>query len=206
MIRITRGYDLACQADCAMFEDRRRLFVDLLAWNVPVIADRFELDQYDGPLATYIAEVNESCGHEGSLRLLPTDSPHILCDLFPQLVDGPVPVGPDVCEITRLCLPSRLPAARRLKVRNRLITAMVDHALQTGISTLTGVTRPAFRDAVLEMGWLGRALGRTQVIDGMALSAFAISIDPKTPERLAATGVYVPTTKPLAAPALSVAA
>ena len=41
MIRVTQGYDIACAADAAMFEDRRRLFVDLMRWNVPVVAGRF---------------------------------------------------------------------------------------------------------------------------------------------------------------------
>jgi acyl homoserine lactone synthase len=192
MIRLSRGYDLSLAADAAMFEDRRRLFVDLMRWDVPVVAGRFEIDGYDGPDAVYVREIDETGAHRGSLRLLPTVMPHLLADLFCELVDGPVPCGAHVFEITRLCLPQRLPAAQRLVVRNRLISAMVDHALDAGISLLIGFVRPDFRDAVLEMGWRGRALGPVRMVGGMALGAFALEIDAATPDLLAATGIYTP--------------
>jgi acyl-homoserine lactone synthase len=190
MIRIARGYDLANPLDAAMFEDRRALFVDLMRWTLPVTAGRFEIDQFDGAHATYICE-DDCRGHAGSLRLLPSVRPHILGDLFAALADRPVPRGRGTFEITRLCLPSRLGAAGRLVVRNRLISAMVDHALAQGITTLTGVVRPAFREAVLAMGWEAAALGPVRTIGGMTLGAFRIAINSDTPARLAGAGIYV---------------
>jgi len=192
MIRVVRGYDLTQFSGCAMFEDRRRVFVDRMRWDVPVVDRRFEIDQYDGPDALYIVESVADGGHLGSLRLLATTGPHILGNLFFGLVDGPVPVGADVHEITRLCVSPDLDRDARLACRNRLISAMVDHALASGITLLTGVVRPAFRDAILEMGWPGRALGPSRVVGGMALGAFAVTIAADTPARLAATGIYSP--------------
>src|SRR3546814_13100041 len=75
----------------------------------------------------------------GSLRLLPSNKPHILSELFPELCPAGVPTGPTTYEVTRLCLPVRHGAAERLRIRNALITAMVDHALTNGITRLTGV-------------------------------------------------------------------
>jgi acyl homoserine lactone synthase len=201
MIRITRGYDLAVPLDAAMFEARRALFVDLMRWTLPVRFGRFEIDQFDGPHATYLVASDPGGGHSGSMRLLPSARPHILGDLFAALCDDPVPCGADTCEITRLCLPAGLGAARRLEVRNRLISAMVDHALAEGIRTLTGVVRPAFRDAVLAMGWEAAPLGPVRVIDGLALGAFRIGIAPETPARLARTGIYAPYDRVPAPPA-----
>lgn len=192
MIRIARGYDLLDPRDTAMFEDRRRLFVDMMRWDVPVRDDRFEIDQFDGVSAIYIQHTGDGAEHEGSMRLLPSTGSHILADLFAGLCIDQVPRGSETFEITRLCLPARLGAKRRLVVRNRLISAMVDHCLAIGVRTLTGVVRPAFRDAVLEMGWRARALGPTKDMGGMALGAFAISVDDETPARLAATGIYAP--------------
>src|SRR3546814_2396681 len=78
------------------------------------------------------------------MRLLSTERPHILDTLFPDLcADGP-PTGMGIVEITRLCLPCRLGRARRLATRNRLISAMVDHAAATGIMSLTGVVSASF--------------------------------------------------------------
>ena len=38
----------------AMFEARKRVFIDLLKWDLPVLADRFEIDHFDDPHATYL--------------------------------------------------------------------------------------------------------------------------------------------------------
>lgn len=193
MIRINKGYNLTDARDAAMFECRRRLFVDLMQWDVPVVQDRFEIDQYDGPEAIYIAEFLDAADHRGSLRLLRSDGQHILGDLYPELCAGAVPRGSHVREITRLCLPVLVGARERLRVRNRLISAMVDHALQIGTRTLTGVVRPAFRDAILEMGWEASPLGPELTVRGMRLAAFRIEIDHDTPDRLARTGIYTTT-------------
>ena len=201
MIRIKRGHRLDDSLDAAMFEDRRRLFADLMGWDVPVVAGRFEIDQFDTADAVYLADVDADGTHCGSMRLLPSEQAHILGDIFPALADRAVPRGPDIFEITRLCLPSRIGAARRLAVRNRLISAMVDHALLSGIRTLTGVVRPGFRTSVLAMGWEAEPLGPPREIGGMALGAFRIEIAADTPARLARTGIYTPATVAVAAAA-----
>ena len=77
----------------AMFEDRKRVFVDLLGWDVPVLDGRFELDQFDNEAATYIIIADEAGDHLGSARLLPTDRPHILGTLFRDLCAPPPPAA-----------------------------------------------------------------------------------------------------------------
>jgi N-acyl-L-homoserine lactone synthetase len=130
MIRIVKGCTFADPLAASMFAERKRVFVDLLGWDVPVAQGRFEIDQYDNQDATYLI-ADDSGRHAGSLRLLPSAGPHILGDLFGALCDKGVPRGEHIFEITRLCLTPRLGAAGRLSMRNRLISAMVDHALET---------------------------------------------------------------------------
>jgi acyl-homoserine lactone synthase len=190
MIRISQGYSLADPLDTAMLEDRHRLFVELMRWDLSVISDRYEIDRFDGPHATYIADHDGRGGHRGSMRLLPTERPHLLAALFGELVEGSMPSGHDTAEITRLCLPARYRAAERLAIRNRLITAMVDHALGAGITTLIGFVRPRFRDTILAMGWEAAPLGPERTLGGTPLGAFRIAINADTPARLAATGIY----------------
>ncbi|QKS01158.1 hypothetical protein F9288_17140 [Sphingomonas sp. CL5.1] len=105
MIRIINGRDYRTHARAlaSMFEDRKLLFVDLLGWDVPVVEDRYEIDAYDNPAATYIADGF----HQGSMRLLPSSQPHLLDTLFADLRAHGVPRGDDIFEITRLCLPTR---------------------------------------------------------------------------------------------------
>ena len=64
----------------SMFAARKSVFVDLLKWDVPVLADRYENDQYDDAHATYLILADPDGTHLGSARLLPTTRPHILGD------------------------------------------------------------------------------------------------------------------------------
>src|SRR3546814_6217820 len=80
----------------------------------------------------------------GSLRLLPSNKPHILSELFPELCPAGVPTGPTTYEVTRLCLPVRHGAAERLRIRNALITAMVDHRSEEHTSELQSLMRISY--------------------------------------------------------------
>ena len=175
-----------------MFEDRKKLFVDLLGWNVSVIADRFEIDAYDGDDALYLIALDGDERHAGSMRLLPTHRPHILGELFPCLCDEPVPADPSTFEITRLCLPARYDARQRLATRNALISAMVDYALANGIDRLTGVVEASFRAKILAMGWRCRPLGPARKMAGAKLGAFEIIVKADTPALLVPNGIYSP--------------
>jgi acyl homoserine lactone synthase len=189
MIHILQGFSLKDRRMATMFADRKRLFVDLMRWSVPVVDEDYEIDQFDGAAAIYLIAIEDG-GHIGSMRLLPTDRPHMLDTVFPSLCAGRAPSGNAIAEITRLCLPSRLGAARRREVRDRLISAMVDHALTTGITTFTGVVGTSFLAQIMVMGWRCERLGDPAAHSGMSLGAFRIAIDPDTPRRLAATGIY----------------
>ena len=127
----------------SMFADRKRLFVDLFGWGVPVVDDLYEIDQFATADAVYIV-ISESGEHAASLRLLPTDRPHMLDTLFPNLCPVGVPSGKTIWESTRLCLPQRHGAAGRKDLRNRLISAMTDWALERGIERYIGVLPDPF--------------------------------------------------------------
>lgn len=174
----------------SMFMARKRVFVDLLKWDVPVLDGRFEVDRFDDPSALYILIAGPDGGHLGSARLLETTKPHILDSLFPQLCAGPVPSGSDTLEITRFCLDPRLGASGRLDVRNRLVSALVAHALRSGIRTYTGVAELAWLQQILAFGWECRPLGPPKPVRGKLLGALAISIGPETPALLARNGLW----------------
>lgn len=176
----------------AMFEARKHVFVDLLGWDVPVLAGRFEIDQYDDEQARYLVLTDMGGGHLGSARLLPTTGPHILGELFPDLCEGAPPRGEAIAEITRFCLDRRLRSAERRVVRNQLVSALVDDALARNITCYTGVAEIAWLQQVLAFGWVCRPLGLPRTIDGVLLGALAIEIDSETPRRLRRAGIYQP--------------
>lgn len=176
----------------AMFSARKRVFVDLLGWDVPVLADAYELDQFDTPEATYLVLTDEEQRHRASTRLLWTDGPHILGDLFPMLCKGPVPQRPDYREITRFCIEPTLPRCERRRARNELISALVDNALVTGVSGYTAVASPGWYRQIMTFGWDCRALGDQRLVGHETLVALQIEIGPDTPAALARTGIYTP--------------
>lgn len=176
----------------AMFEARKRVFVDLLKWDVPVLDGRFEVDQFDDEHAIYLIIADRAGEHLGSARLLRTTRPHILSSLFPELCAVSPPTGPDVLEITRFCLGRNQSSSDRLQTRNRLVAAIVDYALASGISTYTGVAELGWLQQILAFGWRCRPLGIPRAVDGKLLGALRIEISDDTPALLRANGIYAP--------------
>lgn len=174
----------------SMFEDRKSVFVDLLKWDVPVLQNRYEIDEFDNELATYIIVADERGDHLGSARLLPTLRPHILGSLFPELCAALPPVGHNVREITRFCLSRRQSGAERRETRNQLVSGLAAYALETGIRTYTGVAEMGWLQQILAFGWNCRPLGPPRQYDCGLLGALAIEIAPDTPDLLAANRIW----------------
>jgi len=176
-----------------MFAARKSVFVDLLRWNVPVRDGRHEIDQFDDDHARYLILLTDDGRHLASTRLLPTTRPHILDTLFPNLCEHPLPRGPHILEITRFCLDRSLRAVERRRVRDQLVTAIVEHAVENGITTYTGVAEMGWFQQILSFGWDCRPLGLPTEHDGSTLCALGISIKPDTPLCLARAGIWTPT-------------
>ena len=175
-----------------MFEARKRVFVDLLRWDLPVIAGRFELDQFDMQPATYVVLSEEHGEHRASARLLPTTEPHILDSLFAELCDEPIPRGPTTMEITRFCLERNSCAAQRRRDRDELIHALVTFALENGIERFTGVADAPWMRQIMSFGWRCRPLGAARRIGAGMLGAMLIEIDEDTPTLLERCGLHAP--------------
>jgi N-acyl-L-homoserine lactone synthetase len=173
-----------------MFEDRKAIFVDLLKWGLAHDGRR-ERDAFDDEYAEYLIVNDRDSGeHFASLRLLRTDRPHILGSLFASLCDGAVPTGPDIREISRMCLSPRHRGPERIVFRNLLASAMTEYALLTGIRAYTGVAEMGWMSRVLSAGWRCQPLGMPQRLGGATIGALMIHIDPDTIRRLQVSGKY----------------
>jgi len=178
-----------------MFEARKRVFIDLLRWNLPVLAGRFEVDSFDNDEATYVVLSDDDGAHRASARLLATTGPHILSTLFETLCDGDVPRGPTTMEITRFCLERRSNAAQRRQARDELVHALVDHALAHGIKRYTGVAEAPWLRQILSFGWRCRPLGQIKTIGGSELGAMLIEIGDDTRALLERGGLAAPASR-----------
>ena len=80
---------------------RQKVFVETLGWDLQT-RDGMELDQFDRPDTLYMVSQDEGGAVNGCARLLPTDRPYLLGDVFPELMQGqPIPCSPDVWELSR---------------------------------------------------------------------------------------------------------
>jgi len=161
----------------AMHKDRKRLFVDIFGWDL-AHADGEERDDFDGPSAEYLVLTNAGGRHLASLRLLRTDQAHLLDTVFPSLCNGPVPKGPHIREITRLCLPLR--RQERIAARNVLARAIIDYAAAAGIKRYTAVCHGAFLKELYTAGWRCAPLGALAGVGGGQAGAVEIVIDDYT--------------------------
>ena len=166
----------------AMHADRKAIFVDRLKWQVPVVDGRYEMDEFDDEHAVYLVATDPKTGeHLGSVRLLPTTRRHILGDVFPMLVEGEVPRGPDVKEVTRLCTsPSLADWEAHNAVREQLATALIEYALVAGITRYTMMTHTAYLSQLLATGWDVEPLGLPKEVGGQMLGALQVNVWPET--------------------------
>jgi acyl-homoserine lactone synthase len=177
----------------AMFAARKRVFIDLLKWDIPALDGEYEIDAFDDEHAHYLILTDRNGAHLASARLLPTTRPHILGTLFPELCDGAVPAGATIFEITRFCLDRDLNALERMSARNQLITALVEHALANGIERYTGVAALAWLQQILSFGWDCRPLGAPVRHASGMIGGLDIHITDDTPARLKAAGIWLST-------------
>ena len=174
----------------AMFEARKRVFVDLLGWDLPVLDNRYEIDQFDDASARYLVLLDDEGCHRASARLLPTTEAHILGSLFSELCNGELPRGETIFEITRFCLDRRQSASERRYARNQLVSAIVDLALSSGITSFTAVADLAWFQQILAFGWRCRALGLPRAYGSSTLVGLRIEIDERTIAEMTRAGVY----------------
>lgn len=161
-----------------MHRQRRALFIDQLHWGLEAV-DGLEIDRFDSPEVIYLID-SENPSHEvaASVRLLPTDRPHLMSEVFPHLCIEGVPRSPLIWEVTRFCpspdTPKGLPRRRALA---QMIAGIMETALLFGIERVTFVAGAALARHALAVGWNARPLGPTVRHGRDRITAIAAEID-----------------------------
>lgn len=170
-----------------MHAARKQVFVDQWQWDLQVSEGLYEIDEYDRDDSIYLIVLDaRGTGHLGSVRLLPTDGPHLLADKFAGLCAAGVPRGPDIFEITRLVTRPGLARDQALRVRRLLSLAIIEFALANGVRHFTMMTHMAYLASVLAAGWDCEPLGLPVDMGGVAVAALRINVDAATLGRLQA--------------------
>ena len=147
---------------------RHRLFVERLGWEALRKPDGREIDQFDGPDAIHVAGV-ESERIVCYSRFLPTTGPHLLSDLYPDLLDGdPVPRGPGIYEWTRgSVVPERQDGASAYSMPAReLYLGVLEWGLAGGVEGFTIEFDPFLITRMLQLDYEVRPLALPKMIDG----------------------------------------
>lgn len=161
-----------------MHGQRKRLFIDEMKWALDA-SSGIEIDAYDAPDATYLLDIEAPRAPVlASVRLLPTERPHLMSDVFPHLCIGGAPRGPRIWEATRFCPAPETPkgAARRARLPP-IIAGIMETALLFGVEQVSFVVGAALWRQVRDIGWRVTALGPSQRSGGDRLTAAIAAID-----------------------------
>jgi acyl homoserine lactone synthase len=169
---------------------RHSIFVDRLGWDLPIKNGK-ENDQFDRDDTVYVIAKNKDGDVAGCARLLPTTSPYLLKDVFPELMNGtPIPSDKDIWELSRFSSSdisplgttmTRMEAALHTK---NLLGSTVLTASQHGAKRIILVTSTAVERLLTRLKTNSHRVGPPIMIDNQLIVACWIEIDQKTCDAL----------------------
>jgi acyl homoserine lactone synthase len=160
---------------------RYRVFVDTLQWDLPS-EDGIELDQFDDPATVYVATHDEFGDLTGVARLLPTNRPYLLREIFPQLLNGLTPpCSPEIWELSRFAAIdfNKGPTSQgglSSPTAVRLLRAAIACAAARGAERLITVSPLGIERLLRRAGFRSHRAGPPVIIDGHPLCACWIEL------------------------------
>ncbi len=166
MLRYFKGSSLQSSGFAErVWQFRHRHFVERFGWEALRKSDGQEIDSFDTYDAIHL--VLEDAGIVlGYSRLLTTSAPHLLSDVYPEIVNGAAyPRQADVYEWTR-CVAE--PGARLCGVEasHMLLTGVAELCLSAGIEALIVETHPKLVNLLVSNLWDVTPLAAPMVYDG----------------------------------------
>ena len=144
---------------------RHEYFVDERGWREPS-PDGREVDQFDTDDATYILGVEDG-EVVGSARIIPTNLPNLVSDVFPQFCNvRPVPDRPDWADWTRSFIAKRKRSYGLRGTAGQMACAVMEYCLEEGIKYAGGIQLLYFLPRWNDIGWNAEPMGTPQKIDG----------------------------------------
>ena len=159
MLRFLYGDRLGAQSGLAagMFRHRALQFRGRLNWDVQVDAWGEERDRYDALNPLYVIACDETGGHAGSMRFLPTVGPTMLRDHFAALVPDLAIESPLLWECTRFCIAPGRGGGR--EVTARLMAAAAVLGEDFGLTASVAIFDARMLRIYARLGWPPEVLG-----------------------------------------------
>ncbi|MDY8110741.1 acyl-homoserine-lactone synthase [Fulvimarina sp. 2208YS6-2-32] len=157
------------------FRLRADIFVGELQWTDLTVKDGREYDQFDHRDAVYILAINAGEGVVGGLRLLPTQRPTLMSEIFPQAANmADMPTGPNVYEWTRFfVVPHWRGEGRQSPVSGILFCGLFEYLLREQIETVRCIGETWWMPRFIGFGMSPRPLGIPIRHDRWSLTAFS---------------------------------
>lgn len=138
---------------------RHKVFIEQLCWPLgPIkVENGMEHDQFDLPSAHYIVRLNDQSEVDACCRLLPTEGPYLLGDVFPELIEsGAPPRAPDIWEVSRFAADN---STAPRNIVGQLVAAMLEVGVAAGLRHYVSVSDIRIEPLLRRAGWDPRRLG-----------------------------------------------
>lgn len=192
MIRIINGANRNDHPEeiAAMHRLRKRVFHDLLKWDVTVRED-WEVDHYDDANPIYILSYSPDGLLRGSLRLLPTLGPNMLDDTFPILLGDRAEIrSAEIWESSRFCIEPEISQDRASNqvtiAAAELMCGVGEIGLASGLSHIVTVTDVFLERMFRRMGCPGERIAEPHKIGSVHAVAVAWEVTPDLLARMKA--------------------
>lgn len=162
---------------------RNKVFKEMLGWDLH-IRDGMELDQFDRPDTLYMVSQDDHGAINGCARLLPTDQPYLLGEVFPELMQGqPIPCSPDIWELSRFAAVdfnarggSAL-AQFSSSIAVQLLRQAIECAGEHGAKRLITVSPIGIERLLRHTGVHAHRAGQPMIVDGHPIFACWIEVE-----------------------------
>jgi acyl homoserine lactone synthase len=161
--------ELPTDLNLALAAYRYRIFIERLGWPLQQRRQRQERDQFDRPDTLYVVALDADGVICGCARLLPTDQPYLLAEVFPHLLLH-APHSQQIWELTRF-------AADAPDVTRMLLNAVLARARQGGAHKLLTFSPLAVERLLLRHGLVAERIGTPHELDGKTVCAYSIDLN-----------------------------
>ena len=182
-----RPHELAPQLLESVERYRYKVFVEMLGWALDT-PPGLERDQFDHGGTLYLAARDAHQQVVGTARLLPTTSPYLLGDVFPQLMGGATPPkDPLVWELSRFAaVDFTAPNGGALgqfssPVAVGLLEKAIEMAAEQGAQRLITVSPLGIERLLRREGFRAHRAAPPLIIDGHPIFACWIEVAPRCP-------------------------
>jgi acyl homoserine lactone synthase len=164
-----------------LYAYRYAVFVQRLGWELPA-QNGLEIDQFDRPDTLHVIARTDNGDICGCARLLPTSSPYLLSEVFPELMNGlPLPHSDDVWELSRFSATDLTgTVASQSWLCRDVMTATIACAHKVGAKRLIAVTSKGIERILTRLGLNWSPIGPTVTVGGHSIFAFFVELDEKT--------------------------